>query len=71
MDVGSRSTDDDVAKEVWAEFSRVLQADQPVTFLFWQDELAGVSHDLAGVVMDARGELVTLPRWRWANGGLP
>ena len=71
MDMGSRTTDDDVAKEIWAEFSRVLQADQPVTFLFWQDELAGVSHDLAGVVMDARGELVTLPRWRWANGGFP
>ncbi len=71
MDVGSRSTDDEEAREVWAEFSRVLQADQPVTFLFWQDELAGVSRDLTGVVMDARGELVTVPQWRWADGGHP
>ncbi len=71
MDVGSRSTDDEAAREVWAEFSRVLQADQPVTFLFWQEELAGVSRDLTGVVMDARGELVTLPQWRWAAGGNP
>ena len=68
MEVGSRTTDDESARVVWDEFSRLLQADQPVTFLFWQDELAGVSRDLDGVVMDARGELVTLPRWRWADG---
>jgi len=68
MEVGSRTTDDESARVVWAEFSRLLQADQPVTFLFWQEELAGVSRDLDGVVMDARGELVTLPRWRWADG---
>jgi peptide/nickel transport system substrate-binding protein len=71
MDVGSRSTDDEAAREIWAAFSRVLQADQPITFLFWQEELAGVSRDLTGVVMDARGELVTVPRWRWADGGRP
>ncbi len=71
MNLGSRTTDDDAAREIWAEFSRVIQADQPVTFLFWQDELAGVSRDLADVVMDARGELVTLPRWRWAEGRSP
>jgi len=67
MDIGSQTTDDESARETWAEFSRVLQEDQPVTFLFWQEELAGVSHDLANVVMDARGELVTLPRWSWAE----
>lgn len=67
MDQGARTTDDAAAREIWAEFSRVLQADQPVTFLFWQDELAGVGPGLAGVTMDARGELVTLPRWRWTN----
>ena len=71
MDLGSRTMEDDVARQVWAEFSRVLQVDQPVTFLFWQEELAGVSRDLADVVMDARGELVTLPRWRWADGSRP
>jgi peptide/nickel transport system substrate-binding protein len=71
MDIGSQTTDDESARETWAEFSRVLQEDQPVTFLFWQEELAGVSHDLANVVMDARGELVTLPRWSWAQGQLP
>ena len=67
MDLGARTMDDDAAREIWAEFSRVLQADQPVTFLFWQDELAGIGPGLSGVTMDARGELATLPRWSWAD----
>lgn len=67
MDLGTRTTDETRAAEIWAEFGRILQRDQPVTFLFWQDELAGVSERLAGVTMDARGELVTLPRWYWAQ----
>ncbi|MDH3296982.1 MAG: ABC transporter substrate-binding protein [Gemmatimonadota bacterium] len=69
MDLGARTMDDDAAREIWAEFSRVLQADQPVTFLFWQDELAGIGPGLSGVTMDARGELATLPRWSWADEG--
>jgi peptide/nickel transport system substrate-binding protein len=65
MDLGARTTDEGRAREIWAEFARVLQQDQPVSFLFWQEELAGVSRRLEGVRMDARGELVTVPRWRW------
>jgi peptide/nickel transport system substrate-binding protein len=67
MDLGSRSLDDVEAARIWAEFSAVLQADQPVTFLFWQDELAGITRDLVGVSMDARGELATLPSWTWTK----
>jgi peptide/nickel transport system substrate-binding protein len=67
MDLGSRSLDDVEAARIWAEFSAVLQVDQPVTFLFWQDELAGITRDLAGVSMDARGELATLPNWTWTK----
>ncbi len=67
MDVGTRTTDSAVARRTWAAFERILRRDQPFTFLFWNDELAGVSRDLEGVHMDARGELYTLPRWRWAG----
>jgi peptide/nickel transport system substrate-binding protein len=67
MDLGARTLDEDRAAEIWAEFGRVLQQDQPVTFMFWQEELAGVSRRLEGVRMDARGELVTLPQWRWRS----
>jgi ABC-type transport system substrate-binding protein len=65
MDLGARTTDPVEAKRIWRRFSEVLQADQPFTFLYWQDELAAVNRSLEGVVMDARGELVSLPRWRW------
>jgi peptide/nickel transport system substrate-binding protein len=68
MEVGTRTTDPERARETWAAFEKVLQHDQPFTFLFWNDELAGVGRDLAGVHMDARGELYTLPSWRWAGG---
>lgn len=67
LDLGARTTDETEAAKVWAEFTRVLQQDQPVTFLFWQDELAGVTRRLGDVQMDARGELANLPRWRWAE----
>lgn len=65
MELGVRARDTARAARVWAEFARVLQRDQPLTFLFWDDELAGVDRSLEGVRMDARGELVTLPRWSW------
>jgi peptide/nickel transport system substrate-binding protein len=69
MDLGVRTLDDAEAKRIWTEFARVVQRDQPLTLLFWQDELAGVTRRLEDVRMDARGELVTVPRWRWAGGG--
>ena len=67
MDLGARTTDEARAAEIWAEFARILQEDQPFTFMFWQEELAGVSRRLADVRMDARGELATLPSWRWRD----
>ena len=69
MELGARLTDAGRAREVWAELARELQRDQPFTFLFWNEELAGVSRRLAGVEMDARGELRGLPGWRWWEGG--
>lgn len=65
MELGARTTDPERAARVWSDFSRVIQEDQPFTFLFWNDELAGVSRELEGVEMDARGELSGLSTWRW------
>ncbi|MEN8143472.1 MAG: ABC transporter substrate-binding protein [Gemmatimonadota bacterium] len=64
MDEGARTTEAGSAKLIWAEFAQVIQADQPLTFLFWQDELAGAAADLEGVHMDARGELATITQWQ-------
>jgi peptide/nickel transport system substrate-binding protein len=68
MEAGARAREPERARRIWAEFSRVLQRDQPFTFLFWNRELAGVSRRLEGVEMDARGELRTLPDWSWRDG---
>ena len=65
MDLGSVTTDADEAARIWRRFADVVQRDQPITVLFWNDEVAAVRTELEGVRMDARGELVTLPEWRW------
>ncbi|MGH7541302.1 MAG: hypothetical protein ACRELC_09905, partial [Gemmatimonadota bacterium] len=65
MDLGVRTLEPAAAARIWRDFARVVQRDQPITLLFWNDELAGVRAELGNVRMDARGELVTLPAWRW------
>ena len=59
----SRTTDPAEARELWAEFSRALQEEQPFTFLMWLDELVAVSDRLQDADMDARGILVNVSRW--------
>lgn len=56
------------AKQGWTQFSQILQQDQPLTLLYWTEELVGVGPNLQGVETDARGELVSAPRW-WLRGG--
>ena len=60
---GLTTTDAAAARQTWAEFSRLLQQDQPVTFLFWLEDLAGVGPRVRGVEMDARGKLESVARW--------
>ena len=64
MDAGSRTLDETEAARIWLQFAEILQRDQPLTLLFWNDELAAIRTEVSGARMDARGELVTLPNWR-------
>lgn len=64
MDAGAATLDEDAAARIWRRFSEVLQSDQPLTILFWNDELVAIRADIEGATFDARGELVSLPRWR-------
>ncbi|MFW5947795.1 MAG: ABC transporter substrate-binding protein, partial [Gemmatimonadota bacterium] len=64
IEAGAVTTDPARAREVWRAFAGALQEEQPFTFLFWLDELAASSDDVAGVAMDQRGEFRTLPEWR-------
>jgi peptide/nickel transport system substrate-binding protein len=63
MAAGVRETDPARAREIWAEFEAVLQRDQPVTFLFWVEDRAGVGPRLQGVRMDARSKFVGVQQW--------
>jgi peptide/nickel transport system substrate-binding protein len=60
---GLHATDAGQAKGAWGEFAGAVQADQPVTVLFWAEEIAGVGPRLQGVQMDARSKLATVTRW--------
>ncbi|HEX6069688.1 MAG TPA: ABC transporter substrate-binding protein [Longimicrobiaceae bacterium] len=60
---GLRTTDAGAAKQTWAEFSRLLQERQPITFLFWSEDLAGVGMRVQGMVTDVRSKIANIDRW--------
>ncbi len=64
IEEGGAATDPVRQREVWREFTRLLQDEQPVTFMFWLNELAASGEAVEGVVMDPRGELHAIARWR-------
>jgi peptide/nickel transport system substrate-binding protein len=63
MERGLRSTDAAQARQTWAQYSQILQQDQPVTFLFWSEDMAGLGPRLQGVQMDARSKLANVRDW--------
>ena len=69
IEAGTRATDDARATEIWREFSRTLQEDQPITFLVWQEQMAAVGQRLQGVEMDVRGKFVSAQNW-WIPAGM-
>lgn len=66
---GSAATDPDEAREIWGQFTELLREEQPFTFMFWLDELAANRRVVQAVVMDPRGELVSIADWWLAGGG--
>jgi len=65
---GAVASDPDAAQQVWREFTELLNEEQPFTFMFWLDELAASRRVVQGVVMDPRGELLSIADW-WLPGG--
>ena len=63
IEQGLRSTDAAQARQTWAQYSQILQQDQPVTFLFWSEDMAGLGPRLQGVQMDARSKLANVRDW--------
>jgi peptide/nickel transport system substrate-binding protein len=63
MQQGLRATDGAQAKQIWAQYSQLLQQDQPVTFLYWIEDMAGVGPRLRNVETDARSKIVNVRDW--------
>jgi peptide/nickel transport system substrate-binding protein len=63
IDKGAAAINEDSARQVWRDFTQVLNEEQPVTFMFWFNELAAASKDVGGVDMDQRGETMSIRDW--------
>jgi peptide/nickel transport system substrate-binding protein len=59
----SLATDRERAKVLWAEYQEVLTEEQPYTFFYYPDRLAGVNQRVRGIEMDARGEWLNIRKW--------
>jgi peptide/nickel transport system substrate-binding protein len=57
------ATDEGAQRQAWSEFTQVIQQQQPITFLFWLNELAATRANMGGVEMDPRGEFHSIARW--------
>ena len=63
MERAAGTSDENAARQAWGEFTRIVQQEQPMTFMFWLNELAGVRDEVSGVEMDPRGEMQTIRDW--------
>ncbi|HEX6558376.1 MAG TPA: ABC transporter substrate-binding protein, partial [Longimicrobiales bacterium] len=63
----SSTTDLNTARPIWQQITEVLQREQPVTFVYWLNELTAARKQVAGVTMDPRGDLLSIPQWSLAR----
>lgn len=63
LERGATATDEADQRAAWTELTEIIQQEQPVTFMFWLNELAASRAGMSGVEMDPRGELRTIARW--------
>ena len=63
MQQGLRTTDQGEARRIWREFSELLQQDQPLSFLWWSEDLGGFGPRLQNVEADVRSKIVNIREW--------
>jgi peptide/nickel transport system substrate-binding protein len=63
MQTGMRTNDPAQGKATWAQFSQLLHQEQPMTTLFWIDDMAGIGRRIQNVQMDPRSKLVSVASW--------
>lgn len=59
----SLTVDRDAARSLWIDYQRVIAEEAPYTYFFFPDRLDAVNKRMSGVVMDARGEWVSIRDW--------
>ena len=59
----SRATDRTQARELWREYQVAMMREQPYTYFYFPDRLAGVNRRVKGIEMDARGEWLNIREW--------
>ena len=57
------ATTNEKAAPIYRDMTILLEEQQPITFMFWKKELSAVTKDMSGVVMDPRGNLVSINKW--------
>jgi peptide/nickel transport system substrate-binding protein len=60
---GLGETDQGRARDTWTQFTRILQQDQPISFLYWTEEIGGVGQRVQNVRMDIRSKLANVTQW--------
>lgn len=63
IDQAGAATSEDQARTAWQQITESLQREQPVTFMYWLNELAAAQKIVQGVTMDPRGEFVSVAEW--------
>lgn len=63
LERATTTTDEAQLRDAWREFTEIVQREQPVTFMFWLNELAASRTNVGGVEMDPRGELRSIAQW--------
>ncbi len=64
IEQASAATDEAQARAAWAQITEILNREQPLTFMYWLNELAAANRSVQSVTMDARGEFLSVPQWR-------
>jgi ABC-type transport system substrate-binding protein len=64
---GAFAADESEQRAAWQQMTEIFQREQPVTFMFWLNELAASRADMSGVEMDPRGELRSIAQWSVAR----
>jgi peptide/nickel transport system substrate-binding protein len=68
MDTLPLITDESTALPLWAEYQRRVAAQQPYTFIYFEERMHGVHNRLRNVHPDPRGDWVGITRWYLAPG---